>query len=48
MAGAFCNLLSDMSDWCPSRMRLGFQRIDGVEAARLEEDFTEEEVFASF
>ena len=44
---AFENLLSEPGGWRASLMNLSFSRIIGVEAARLEEPFTEEEVKAA-
>ncbi|RVW42952.1 hypothetical protein CK203_076318 [Vitis vinifera] len=44
---AFKNLLTDHGEWHPSMDGLAFNRIDGEEAARLEEAFTEEEVFSA-
>ena len=45
--GVFKNLLTDPGDWHPSMEGLDFNRIDVEEAARLEEVFTEEEVFSA-
>ena len=47
MVGAFKNLLIDPGEWHPSMEGLDFNRIDGEVAARLEEAFTEEEVFSA-
>ena len=47
MVGAFKNLLTDPGEWHPSMDGLAFNRIDGEEAARLEEVFTEDEVFSA-
>ena len=47
MVGAFKNLLTDPGEWHPSMEGLDFNRIDGEVAARLEEAFTEEEVFSA-
>ncbi|RVW15964.1 putative ribonuclease H protein [Vitis vinifera] len=47
VVGAFKNLLTDPGEWHPSMDGLAFNRIDGEEAARLEEVFTEEEVFSA-
>ena len=41
---AFENLLSEAGDWRASLMNLSFSRITEVEAASLDEPFTEEEV----
>ena len=45
VVGAFKDLLTDLGDWHPSMEGLDFNRIDVEEAARLEEVFSEEEVF---
>ena len=37
----------DPGDWHPSMEGLDFNRIDSEDAARLEEAFTEEEVFSA-
>ncbi|RVW70775.1 Elongation factor 1-gamma [Vitis vinifera] len=47
VVGAFKNLLTDPGEWHPSMDGLAFNRIDGEEAARLEEVFTEDEVFSA-
>ena len=47
MVGAFKNLLTDPGEWHPSMGGLAFNRIDGEEAARLEEAFTKEDVFSA-
>ena len=47
MVRAFKNLLIDPGEWHPSMEGLDFNRIDGEVAARLEEAFTEEEVFSA-
>ncbi|RVW91675.1 LINE-1 reverse transcriptase-like [Vitis vinifera] len=47
VVGAFKNLLTDPGEWHPSMDGLAFNRIDGEEAARLEEAFIEEEVFSA-
>ena len=47
MVGAFKDLLTDSVDWHPSMEGLDFNRIDVEEAARLEEVFSEEEVFSA-
>ena len=47
MVGAFKNLLIDPGEWHPSMEGLDFNRIDGEDAARLEEAFSEEEVFST-
>ena len=47
VVGAFKNLLIDPGEWHPSMEGLDFNRIDGEDAARLEEAFTEEEVFSA-
>ena len=48
MVSAFQNLMVDPGDWHPSLNGLDFDRIDVEEVARLEEVFTEEEVFSAF
>ncbi|RVX17218.1 LINE-1 retrotransposable element ORF2 protein [Vitis vinifera] len=45
--GTFKNLLTDPGEWHPSMNGLDFNRIDGEEAARLEEAFTKEDVFSA-
>ncbi|RVX14296.1 Transposon TX1 uncharacterized 149 kDa protein [Vitis vinifera] len=47
VVGAFKDLLTDLGDWHPSMEGLDFNRIDVEEAARLEEVFSEEEVFSA-
>ena len=47
VVGAFKNLLTDPSDCHPSMEGLDFNRIDVEDAARLEEAFTEVEVFST-
>ena len=47
MVGAFKNLLTHLGEWHPSMEGSDFNRIDGEDAARLEEAFTEEEVFSA-
>ena len=47
VVGAFKNLLTDLGEWHPSMDGLDFNRIDGEDAARLEEAFSEEEVFST-
>ncbi|RVX18032.1 putative ribonuclease H protein [Vitis vinifera] len=47
VVGAFKNLLTDPGEWHPSMEGLDFNRIDGEDAARLEEAFSEEEVFST-
>ena len=48
VVSAFQNLMVDPGDWHPSLNGLDFDRIDVEEVARLEEVFTEEEVFSAF
>ena len=45
MVGAFKDLLIDPGGWHPSMEGLDFNRIGDEEAARLEEVFSEDEVF---
>ena len=45
MVGAFKDLLTDPGGWHPSMEGLDFNRIGDEEAARLEESFSEDEVF---
>ena len=47
MVRDFKNLLTDPSAWHPTMEGLDFNRIDVEKAARLEEVFTEEEVFSA-
>ena len=47
MVGAFKNLLIDPGEWHPSMEGLDFNKIDVEDAARLEEAFTEVEVFSA-
>ena len=47
VVGAFKNLLTDPGDWHPSMEGLDFNRIDVEDATRLEEAFTEVEVFSA-
>ena len=47
MVGAFKDLLTDPGGWHPSMEGLDFNRIGDEEAARLEEVFSEEEVFSA-
>ena len=47
MVGAFKDLLTDPGDWHPSMEGLDFNRIGDEEVARLEEVFSEEEVFSA-
>ena len=47
MVSAFKDLLIDPGDWHPTLEGLNFDRIDVEETTRLEEVFTEEEVFSA-
>lgn len=47
MVGAFKTLLSKEGDWRPSIDAMSFEILDDQEARKLEEIFTEEEVFGA-
>ena len=43
---AFRNLLSEIDDWRPNINGLAFESLDGLKIGKLEELFSEEEVFS--